>query len=171
MIAGIAGLCLALLAGFSQAQDKLEPAIWIDPDGCEHWVIDDGAEGFMSPNLQPDGRPVCREKSVCGIVETDILFAFNSFRISGAGRDTLERVFKSTSARAFIVTGHTDNIGSDETNMVLSQRRADAVARVGKSIGAPIIDAVGHGERWPRASNETIQGRRDNRRVEILCLR
>ena len=36
------------------------PGIWVDPDGCEHWVMDDGAEGFMTPNVRPDGRPVCR---------------------------------------------------------------------------------------------------------------
>ncbi len=33
--------------------------IWIDPLGCEHWVIDDGVEGFMSARLQRDGKPSC----------------------------------------------------------------------------------------------------------------
>ncbi|MFV2035380.1 MAG: OmpA family protein, partial [Halocynthiibacter sp.] len=27
------------------------PTIWVDPDGCEHWVMDDGAEGYMTPNV------------------------------------------------------------------------------------------------------------------------
>lgn len=35
--------------------------IWIDPDGCHHWYIDDGLEGYMTPRLQRDGRPVCQD--------------------------------------------------------------------------------------------------------------
>ena len=35
------------------------PTIWIDPDGCEHWVFDDGFEGYMTPHVRRDGRPVC----------------------------------------------------------------------------------------------------------------
>ena len=35
--------------------------VWVDPDGCQHWVIDDGVEGFMSPRLHPDGTPHCQD--------------------------------------------------------------------------------------------------------------
>lgn len=37
----------------------LQAGIWIDPNGCDHWIIDDGVEGYLSPRLDPDGRPVC----------------------------------------------------------------------------------------------------------------
>ena len=37
----------------------LVAGIWIDPEGCDHWIIDDGLEGYLSERLQPDGRPVC----------------------------------------------------------------------------------------------------------------
>lgn len=33
--------------------------IWVDPNGCQHWMIDDGAEGYMSPRLNRDGTPRC----------------------------------------------------------------------------------------------------------------
>lgn len=33
--------------------------IWVDPNGCDHWIIDDGWEGYLSERLTPDGRPVC----------------------------------------------------------------------------------------------------------------
>ena len=33
--------------------------VWVDPNGCDHWIIDDGLEGYMSERLTPDGRPVC----------------------------------------------------------------------------------------------------------------
>ncbi|WP_342075370.1 hypothetical protein [Yoonia sp. SS1-5] len=34
-------------------------SIWVDPDGCQHWFIDDGIEGYMSPRLNRDGTPRC----------------------------------------------------------------------------------------------------------------
>lgn len=40
--------------------ERYIPSIWIDPDGCEHWVMDDGAEGYMTPHVDRHGRPVCR---------------------------------------------------------------------------------------------------------------
>lgn len=40
--------------------ERYTPTIWVDPDGCEHWVFDDGFEGYMTPHVRRDGRPVCR---------------------------------------------------------------------------------------------------------------
>ena len=40
--------------------ERYEPTIWVDPDGCEHWVMDDGWEGFMTPHVDRNGKPVCR---------------------------------------------------------------------------------------------------------------
>ncbi len=39
--------------------ENLKAGIWVDPNGCEHWIIDDGIEGYLSQRLQPDGKPVC----------------------------------------------------------------------------------------------------------------
>mgnify|MGYP000754414011 CR=1 FL=1 len=38
---------------------QLQAGIWVDPRGCDHWIIDDGIEGYLSERLTPDGRPVC----------------------------------------------------------------------------------------------------------------
>lgn len=38
---------------------QLEAGIWIDPNGCDHWIIDDGIEGYLSQRLGRDGKPVC----------------------------------------------------------------------------------------------------------------
>lgn len=38
---------------------QLVAGIWVDPNGCDHWIIDDGVEGYLSERMTPDGRPVC----------------------------------------------------------------------------------------------------------------
>ncbi|MEO1705925.1 MAG: hypothetical protein AAFR50_11405 [Pseudomonadota bacterium] len=38
---------------------QLVAGIWIDPNGCEHWIIDDGVEGYLSQRVDPYGKPVC----------------------------------------------------------------------------------------------------------------
>ena len=38
---------------------ELKVGIWMDPNGCQYWIIDDGIEGYLSQRLQPDGRRVC----------------------------------------------------------------------------------------------------------------
>jgi len=65
----------------------------IDPDGCEHWVIDDGVEGYMSPYTNRQGIPVCCRGDVCGVMEFDPFFATYSARISAAGRERLAQFF------------------------------------------------------------------------------
>ena len=57
------------------------PTIWVDPDGCEHWVMDDGWEGYMTPNVNRQGIPVCRRGKVCGVMNSDQLFATDSARV------------------------------------------------------------------------------------------
>ena len=38
---------------------QLRAGIWVDPQGCDHWIIDDGAEGYLSARLDKYGKPVC----------------------------------------------------------------------------------------------------------------
>ena len=147
------------------------PGIWVDPDGCEHWVMDDGVEGFMTPHLTRDGKPVCRQLNTCAQLNSDTLFATDSAVVGATGRARLVEFFQKAGARAYTVVGHTDNIASDEYNLGLSKRRAAAVASIGKAAGANIADIRGMGEREPRASNATAQGRQQNRRAEIVCIR
>lgn len=45
--------------GKSQHLSNLEAGIWVDPQGCEHWIIDDGLEGYADLRRTPDGKPVC----------------------------------------------------------------------------------------------------------------
>lgn len=70
------------------------------------------------------------------------------------------------------IAGHTDNVGSDESNMTLSQNRSESVKRwlVNNGIPSSRIVAKGYGETRPRASNETAEGRQKNRRTEVKIL-
>ncbi|WP_425442135.1 OmpA family protein [Roseovarius marisflavi] len=182
MVGGVcaAALCVAMTAevGFAQSGgqrtivgERYVPTIWVDPDGCEHWVMDDGAEGYMSPHVSRQGIPVCREVNLCGVINTDQMFATDSARINSGGRQRLTEFFQKAGAVSYTIVGHTDSRASDEYNMGLSLRRANAVASVAKRTGASIADVRGYGERMPKASNNTAAGMAKNRRVEILCWR
>ncbi len=147
------------------------PTIWVDPDGCEHWVMDDGWEGYMTPHVTRQGIPVCRRGNTCAVMNSDQLFATNSYRISHAGQAALVQFFQSAGATSYIIAGHTDSRASDDYNMRLSLNRANAVAAVAQRAGVRIADVRGYGERMPRASNRTARGMAQNRRVEIICIR
>ena len=69
-----------------------------------------------------------------------------------------------------VVEGYTDSRGADDTNLKLSQARADAVKDflVSQGVKAEKLRAVGRGEDKPVASNDTPEGRANNRRVEII---
>ena len=156
-----------------QGRDKgvYTPTIWVDPDGCEHWVMDDGAEGYMTPHTTRQGIPVCRRGNVCGVMEADQFFATDKYNISAQGRARLANFFQSTGAVSYIITGHTDSRASDAYNMRLSYNRANAVAHVANQVGARIADVRGYGERMPAVPNNSAANMAKNRRVEIICIR
>ncbi|WP_264212391.1 OmpA family protein [Leisingera thetidis] len=178
--AATAVLSIAAAPASAQSQQRIikgeryVPTIWVDPDGCEHWVMDDGAEGYMTPHITPDGKPVCRRGNICGVMPADQFFATDKHFINAAGRQRLGEFFqqaKTNGARSFVIAGHTDSRASDEYNIGLSERRANAVAQVARSVGARISDVRAYGERDPRVPNTSAANMAQNRRVEIYCLR
>ncbi|WP_167853481.1 OmpA family protein [Roseovarius aestuariivivens] len=181
VLSGLAAAALSVVltadAGLAQSGqrtvvgERYIPTIWVDPDGCEHWVMDDGVEGYMTPHVTRQGIPVCRRGNLCGVMNTDQMFATDSARISTAGKQSLAEFFRQANATSYIITGHTDSRASDEYNMNLSLRRANSVARVAAGVGARIADVRGYGERMPKAPNNTAAGMAQNRRVEIICIR
>ena len=72
-----------------------------------------------------------------------------------------------------LITGHTDNVGNDEANMELSLNRAKSVALAleKSSIDPSRIKYEGKGETIPRDTNDTPQGRQNNRRTEFIILK
>ena len=105
----------------------------------------------------------------------DVLFEFGRADLkAGAvrGLDRLVSLLKEYPERNLLIEGHTDNVGSDSSNMLLSQRRADAVdnALLVAGLDRAHVTARGLGEAYPVASNDTPAGRQQNRRVEIYIL-
>lgn len=98
-------------------------------------------------------------------VPADVLFAFDSARVTAGGRAALRRL--EVRGRRVTVVGHTDARGSAAYNLRLSRRRAAAVARV--LGGDAAVRARGEAE--PVASNARPAGRARNRRVEIVVSR
>lgn len=180
ILGSAAAACVALMSiaepALAQNQrtvlgQRYVPTVWVDPDGCEHWVMDDGVEGYMTPHVNRQGIPVCRRGNICGVMNSDQFFATDKHYINTANRQKLAEFFKSANASAFIILGHTDSRASDSYNMRLSYNRANAVAKVARQSGARVADVRGYGERMPRATNRTSAGMAENRRVEIICLR
>lgn len=150
--------------------ERYVPAVWVDPDGCEHWVMDDGVEGFMTPNVTPDGKPVCQRGKRCLVANSDQFFAVNSATVSAQGAATLAAFFKKQPGTSYVIEGHTDSDASDAYNLSLSNKRADAVAKIARANGASKVETRGYGERKPIASNDTAAGKAKNRRVEVQCV-
>lgn len=180
--AGLAGFAAALIALTSSAAlaqggdrttigERYVPTIWVDPDGCEHWVMDDGWEGYMTPHVTRQGIPVCHRGNTCAVMNSDMLFATDSYRVSNQGKAYLADFFRKAGATSYVIVGHTDSRASDDYNLRLSMNRANAVAGVAASVGARIADVRGYGERMPIASNRSAAGMQKNRRVEIICIR
>jgi hypothetical protein len=46
---------------------QLVAGVWVDPTGCDHWIIDDGVEGYLSARLDDSGRPVCSGAAPPGV--------------------------------------------------------------------------------------------------------
>ncbi|PWE32239.1 hypothetical protein DDZ14_10930 [Maritimibacter sp. 55A14] len=103
----------------------------------------------------------------------DILFDVDSTYVNPVLRDDLRTLAGSLNDypnTTVDVIGHTDNTGTAAYNQNLSSRRADAVAGIltGAGVRSSRIRAYGRGESQPVASNLSPEGRRQNRRVEIV---
>jgi OOP family OmpA-OmpF porin len=102
-------------------------------------------------------------------------FDFNRAEVKpGDGEDVLSNVVKTMKDNPglkVLVEGHTDSVGSEDYNLRLSERRANAVRDyiVRQGVDAARITTRGAGEARPVASNDTAAGRAENRRAEVIA--
>ncbi len=116
---------------------------------------------------------VSREGNTVVLRLVGLTFATANASVDASHRSLLEKVRRAAEVfprSQIVIEGHTDSHGSDQANMALSQRRAEAVsAYLSEQLGLPTfrISAIGYGETRPIASNETPQGRERNRRIDV----
>ena len=165
--------------------------LWEDADGCpdtdndNDYFTDDVDECPNEPETyneldDDDGCPdeVLVMQVICERIElhdtvhfdidSDVIMA-ESFGLLDQIADLLT---SQTDIRRIRVEGHTDNYGTNEHNIDLSQRRAQSVvnALIERGIDMGRLEPRGFGENIPLADNETAEGRAQNRRVELLIL-
>jgi outer membrane protein OmpA-like peptidoglycan-associated protein len=104
---------------------------------------------------------------------SDVLFDTGSSTLKAGAREKLAKISGIVLAHpglALQIEGHTDSLGSDDFNQLLSERRADTVRDflAEQSVSASAITARGFGKTQPVASNDTAEGRQRNRRVELV---
>lgn len=105
----------------------------------------------------------------------NIFFKTGSFALQSESNQELDRLVKFLNENAKIkikIEGHTDNVGTNSDNLILSQKRAAAVKQFlsDANIGADRMSSVGFGESKPLAKNDTDEGKAINRRVEFTII-
>jgi OmpA-OmpF porin, OOP family len=162
-----------------------------DKDGiCDPWVVKEGKQkiyanvckgedlcpdqpetinGYKDEDGCPDEKP---QEIKQKLILRGVNFKTASDELLEESYYVLEKVFNSLEAYPNVkveVSGHTDNQGGDDYNLVLSDKRAKSVMNylVNRGIAADRLVAKGYGKLRPVASNSDAEGRAQNRRVEI----
>jgi outer membrane protein OmpA-like peptidoglycan-associated protein len=134
-----------------------------------------GAAALEAAELQRQIDELQAKETDRGLVLTlgDVLFTTGQADLKAGVASNLGRLatfLNQNPGRNVEIEGHTDNVGSDEYNQALSQRRADSVRSflIQQGIGPERIRTSGKGEHQPVADNESGGGRQQNRRVEVI---
>lgn len=104
---------------------------------------------------------------------SDVLFDTGQYSLKPGAREKLSKISGIVLAYPSLkleVEGYTDSVGTDQSNLVLSENRANAVRDflVKQGIETSSISSTGFGEGQPVATNDTAAGRQQNRRVELV---
>lgn len=145
----------------------------VDAQGCP---LDSDGDGVPDYQDQCPDTPAGAEVNALGcaadLVLKDVNFEFDSATLTSEAENILDDVAAKLSSNESVdvrLEGYTDSVGSASYNKDLSQRRADSVKEylVSKGVNADSITTYGYGEQNPIATNETAEGRAENRRVEL----
>ena len=137
----------------------------------------DQQESALRAQLVNSGVQVKRvgENELQLVMAQGIGFDTGSYNLNASIFTTLNgvaQILNEYSASSLIIAGHTDSVGSAESNLTLSERRAESVTNyfIRNNVKSGRLTTRGYGERRPIASNDSAAGRAANRRVEISII-
>jgi outer membrane protein OmpA-like peptidoglycan-associated protein len=149
--------------------------------GCPYKDSDN--DGLLDKDDECPMTPGPKENKGCPVIEKEVVevikTAFNNLEFETAkdiildpskpALDELAQVLTNKPLWKLEISGHTDDVGEDNANLVLSKKRAEALKNylVSKGISADRMATLYFGETKPIAENNTPEGRKKNRRVEI----
>ena len=177
----LAGAAVGAALGYlacNEGEAKPEPAPAPAPAPAPVPEKDSDGDGVLDRNDDCPGTPRGTPVDARGCPEIPDLqgvnFEFDKADLTAEGRSILDRgaaVLEGNPTVRVEIVGHTDARGADAYNQSLSERRADSVRAYleSKGIAANRLSASGRGESAPVASNDTDEGRAQNRRVELTA--
>ncbi len=168
--------------GINDEEDKcINEAGPASNQGCP--FVDTDGDGIPDPEdkcptlagvKENQGCPEIKEEVIKKIdyAANNIYFATGKYVLlakSNKGLSEVAKILKENPDLRLAIDGHTDDVGSDASNQLLSERRANAVRAylVKQGVDESRIVATGHGESEPVTDNKTAAGRQKNRRVEL----
>lgn len=126
-------------------------------------------------NTVPGAEVIKAGEGIIVKFDSGILFGFDQSDLKPEAKSNIQKLVASLNENGdtdILVIGHTDNVGRSEYNQSLSERRAASVRSyaTAQGLAASRIKTEGRGASEPIASNETEDGRAQNRRVEIVIV-
>lgn len=173
------GAAIGLITGDSSSERKKRALILAGAGGLAGGAVGnymDRQEAKLRTQLQGTGVSVTRNgDNIILNMPGNVTFMTNSADINAGFYQVLNSValvLKEFDKTVVDIAGHADSTGPDDKNLDLSQRRAGSVSSylASQGINAQRLIATGYGETRPIASNDTPEGRAQNRRVEITLL-
>lgn len=135
----------------------------VNDQGYSYYYLDDVTLTYLGPNYRPNQSYVLNH----------VNFDFDRFELEPKAKQSLKDVYeylKKNPSLKVSISGHTDDLGSEEYNEVLSNERANTVARhlIRLGLEKTRITYAGYGNKIPLDSTLTDKARRKNRRVEFV---
>ena len=150
----------------------------VNKNGCAADSDGDGVKDCIdkcpgTPKNTPVDKNGCPPVGEELMILTGINFAFDSAKLDKASETIIDRAvqnLKRNPQMSVLIEGHTDSVGPEDYNMGLSVRRAQAVKDyiISQGIAKERLSKKGFGESQPLESNDTKEGRTQNRRVEFV---
>jgi outer membrane protein OmpA-like peptidoglycan-associated protein len=175
-IGALAGAALGALTGDNSKERRKRALIGAGVGALAGGAVGnymDRQEAKLRAQLQGTGVSVTRSgDNIVLNMPGNVTFATGSADLNAnffGVLDSVALVLKEYDKTIIDVAGHTDSVGSDQTNQALSERRAGTVGQYlrGKGVADNRIATVGFGKTHPIATNDTPDGRQQNRRVEL----